>query len=266
MGDNIGIWFAANHDHHARGALGLLIKSLASTLHDIQGDVPLSIDGDPPKEGKWLVVGAHRMQEIRGFNGGRFVVFNTEHHASGWLNEARYLAILATAARILDYAPNNLETRGLSFINQKLRTVVPQIHERHCVSEMRQFRLGAGNKPIDALFVGSPSPRRDQAMVFLRQSGIACVYGFDIYGEKLQDLIDSSKVCLNIHYYMPPVRESIRIMDFVARGATYLDETDVPIHEWVERIRKHIDGSEPIVNPIQPFTMDAQLKAALEGF
>jgi hypothetical protein len=95
-----------------------------------------------------------------------------------------------------------------------------------------RFPLGratpaGGRSELDVLFVGSPNERRLELVDGLRKAGVAVYWPQVAFGARLRDLEARARIVLNVHYYVPGVFESFRVVPAVAGGARVVSETSV---------------------------------------
>ena len=95
----------------------------------------------------------------------------------------------------------------------------------------RTYRGPAGvatPKHFDVCFVGSVNERRAAVLRDLAVKGLRVAHPRSpIWGSNLADLEARSRVVLNVHYYMPGVFESFRVLPALHRGATVISEESV---------------------------------------
>lgn len=112
-----------------------------------------------------------------------------------------------------NYSPVNAAVRGDLPVPLKVRAGTPP--------QPRQPKF-------DVLFVGSLNSRRQFILNELQRQGVSvnvvstCV---PLFGHELRMLESRAKVVLNIHYYLPGIFESFRVVPAVSAGACVLSET-----------------------------------------
>lgn len=97
-------------------------------------------------------------------------------------------------------------------------------------------------KTTDVLFVGSMNPRRGALLDMLRAAGVAVKHHGvpnPIFGAYLEAAQRAARVVLNVHYYLPGVFESFRVVPAVHCGARVLSERSEGDEgaEWCETAR-----------------------------
>lgn len=128
----------------------------------------------------------------------------------------------------------------------------------------KPLTTSAGRRPqapraYDVLFVGSDCQRRSDVVVALRRAG-AKVKVVDpsqpVFGLQLAALYAECRLVLNVHYYVPGVFESFRVIPALARGIPVISETSVagegaewcPCHPYTDLVGKTMEflkGTRP---------------------
>lgn len=104
-----------------------------------------------------------------------------------------YLALLKGAAWVLDYSKANISELHANGIDRVSH--VPVGYHRS-LERLAKDKV----KDIDVLFYGSLTPRRIHVLKLLEEAGVAIRAVFGVYGSKLDDLIERSRIVINIHH------------------------------------------------------------------
>jgi SAM-dependent methyltransferase len=161
----------------------------------------------------------HEMSQINSKLRRNSIVFNVENVSSDFMTDA-YLSFLKQF-HVWDYSAAN--TVALS---KNLKRPVTHIELFYCQSLARIPEVP--DKDIDVLFYGSFNKRRSTILDDLRARGLRVSFVYDVWGEKLDELIARSKVVLNIHFYENGHFENTRVFYLLAnRRAVVCEESSV---------------------------------------
>ena len=170
----------------------------------------------------YIILGANQMDINIDTFPKNYIVYQLEQ--SSWTKNhfsKNYIDILAKAQEIWDY----------SLVNIKYLTSLPELSniKMQYIPLMYQSNVkkSKGKKDIDVLFYGSLSDRRLSIINELKEkTNLKIVSRANIWGKDLDDLIDRSKVILNLHYYN--IEESIleieRISYLCSKGKIVISE------------------------------------------
>lgn len=142
------------------------------------------------------------------------IVYQFEQITSHWMNTA-YIGMLRNHV-VWDFSAhhvNELRSRG------HRRAYLCRIGSSPEMPPGKQV-----HKDIDVLFYGASSPRRTAILDELRRRGVR-VHDGDAWGAHRDELIDRTKVVLNIHYYPVAVLEMVRLTPVLERRAFVISET-----------------------------------------
>lgn len=92
-------------------------------------------------------------------------------------------------------------------------------------------------KDIDVLFLGSPSPRRDEILNRMTSMGLVVRSLFDCYGPERDAIVARAKVQLNVHYAPGGLMEQPRLAYLLENRCTVLSEIssfEPENEEWSE--------------------------------
>ncbi len=147
------------------------------------------------------------------------IVYNLEQISSDspWL-DAEMLELFQRFP-LWDYSQKNILNFahfGISQIQHVPIGYVPQL--------TRIEPLAAVDRDIDVLFYGSINERRQEIIESLEKAGIKVSSVFDVYGEARDQLIQRSKIVLNLHYYSAQVFEIVRVSYLLANKQFVISE------------------------------------------
>ncbi len=136
---------------------------------------------------------------------------------SRWLTD-RYIKVLENAQAVLDYSCVNIEFfNKYEEIKNKLYYVPMGISSDE-VSNLPMSK----NQDIDVLFYGDINcDRRKKIIDELGKTFNVCVES-DLFGEEMHDVIERSKVVINIHYYEGALLETPRIAEILSIGTSII--------------------------------------------
>ena len=118
---------------------------------------------------------------------------------------------------IWDYSPQNIE-----FFNQMGIFNIKHLKLGY-QNELRRI-IAKDDKTIDVLFYGSVNERRSKILEGLRNYGVNVHASFGVYGKERDDLIASSKIVLNMHYYESQIFEVIRVFYLLTNAVPVVSE------------------------------------------
>ena len=139
---------------------------------------------------------------------------------------------------ILDYSLENIKI----FNNNGLEAV----HFAYGWTPFHEYNGLKVNKDIDIIFLGSKSDRRDR---ILNSYGRSIYYRDSIFGEQYDEIVNRSKVSLNIHNYNGrSILEVTRIVPLVSRGVLVVSERsdDKYYDDKMEGIIIYIDNLDKL--------------------
>ena len=118
---------------------------------------------------------------------------------------------------IWDYSPQNIEFfTQMGIFNIKHLKLGYQ-------NELARI-ITKDNKTIDVLFYGSVNERRAKILEGLKSHGLNVHASFGVYGKERDDLIASSKVVLNMHYYESQIFEVVRVFYLLTNAVPVVSE------------------------------------------
>jgi len=143
-----------------------------------------------------------------------------------WFSD-EYIKRLVGAREVWDYSLQNIVNIKSKLASQSIRCpsfrYVP-------ITYLPLFDKGdeTVEKEIDVLFYGSTNARRERMMMGLKKAGLRVHFaGYNLWGPKRIELVNKSRIVLNIHYYEDPILEATRLAPLVSQGAYVVSEPSV---------------------------------------
>ena len=167
-----------------------------------------------------------------------YIVYNFEQLVSSREWSESFFSKCSKAKLILDYSLENIKI----FKNNGLDA----IHFPYGWTPFHEYNGLIGNKDIDIIFLGSKSERRDS---ILNSYGNSIYYRDSIFGEQYDDIVNRSKISLNIHNYDgSSILEVTRIVPLVSRGVLVVSERsdDKYYDDRMEGVIIYIDNLEKL--------------------
>lgn len=196
--------------------------------------------------------------------------------ASRWVDDG-YLGRLQNSLAILDYSRDNIDALIKRGIPSKQIYYMP-------IRPMRREERPRTERDIDVLFYGAiGSERREQYINALAKRVNLRVVS-DTFGPALRDLLDRTKIVVNIHFYENALLETTRIGEALSHGAHVVSEdaTDqmdhtsysrtvefVPCNEvetFVQRVEAALASWQAPVDPPQDDGFDGMSFHVLRAF
>ena len=152
----------------------------------------------------------------------------TGNDESQWFND-NYLNYMKNALSIWDYSLinyQNLTKQGfkkIEYVPIQYMSTVKKI-KHHCFEK----------KDIDIFFYGSFNDRRLKILKQLEQKGLNVVYKNNIWDDERKDLIERSKIILNIHYFENSILETVRLSYLLSNNCFIISEVgkDPILDRW----------------------------------
>ena len=153
----------------------------------------------------------------------KFILYQLEqlHNEIGYLlTLPEYTEVLSNSSLILDYSESNIRIlRDLGF-GSKLVHLPPSF--QRCLETFNPSE----RQDIDVLFVGAYTDRRTLVLDELRKNNVQVVHGFNVYGEQLIDLLQRSRIHINIHAMNGLITlETIRLSYLLANKCFVVSES-----------------------------------------
>lgn len=190
----------------------------------------------------YLLYGAHAPSFSFDFDNLAFIIINFEQASSPYANWECYLDRIKKSVAIVDYSLVNAA---------RWRETVPQVplfvcplghHPTFCSlgSQSANSQPSGSFQPLachpsavektprktlDVLMFGTPHPRREAVIQQLRTEGWAAELVSNLFGEALWEKIASSRIVINVHFYMPCILEQSRLAPLVSSGVMVVSES-----------------------------------------
>ena len=167
-----------------------------------------------------------------------YIVYNFEQLVTVRDWSESFFNKCSKAKLILDYSLENIKI----FKNNGLEA----IHFPYGWTPFHEYIGSVNNKDIDIIFLGSKSERRDR---ILNIYGGSIYYRDSIFGEQYDEIVNRSKISLNIHNYDGrSILEVARIVPLVSRGVLVVSERsdDKYYDDKMEGIIIYIDNLEKL--------------------
>jgi len=165
-----------------------------------------------------------------------YIVYNFEQLVTVREWSKSFFKKCSKAKLILDYSLENIKI----FKNNSLEA----IHFPYGWTPFHEYTGSVNKKDIDIIFLGSKSDRRDR---ILNSYGRSIYYRDSIFGEQYDEIVNRSKVSLNIHNYEGmSILEVTRIVPLVSRGVLVVSERsdDKYYDDRMEGVIIYIDNLE----------------------
>lgn len=145
------------------------------------------------------------------------ILFNLEQVSQGSQWMANGYVDLLRRHRVWDYSPRNIEALAA----QGVAATLCEIGYASGLS-----RIPPAPEPdIDALFVGSMSPRRLAVLQEVANHGAKVIVANNAYGAERDALFARAKLVLNIHYHEGRVLEIVRVSYLLANRIPVVSES-----------------------------------------
>ena len=175
-------------------------------------EAPTSFDHD------WYVVLCPQMFKLLPPAEKRIIYQLEQSVSSGWFT-AEYINILKDSFAVLDYALVNID-----FLKQR-SVIYPHVHYLPIgSSEDYGSKAIVINKAFDVLFYGGITAGRQRMLSALQEHFDVCIVS-DVFGEKMQELIKSARIVINLHFYENALLETTRIQECLSLGVPVVSES-----------------------------------------
>ena len=167
-----------------------------------------------------------------------YIVYNFEQLVTVREWSKSFFKKCSKAKLILDYSLENIKI----FKNNSLEA----IHFPYGWTPFHEYTGSIISKDIDIIFLGSKSDRRDR---ILSSYGRSIYYRDSIFGEQYDEIVNRSKVSLNIHNYEGmSILEVTRIVPLVSRGVLVVSERsdDKYYDERMDGVIIYLDNLEKL--------------------
>lgn len=163
---------------------------------------------------------------------------NTKKKQERVLTEENQKLILNSVATF-DYSKLNIENYP-SHLKNKIELLRPPLNNK---------KTNNIKKKYDVLFYGSKTVRRSEIIENLNNF-FTVKYVENVYGEKLENLISESKICLNLYYYENNVLETVRLHELLNHNSIIISE--YPCEQDLKNSKNYYN----VVNFIEPIKSD----------
>lgn len=235
------IWRVSPNGYQHSEAFSEVVLSLASAFKELGYNAPVvkSFEAIPANHTP-VVIGANLIRVPVILYNAPHIIWNLEQVTkdSPWMT-AGYLDLLRHAT-VWDYSLQNTEAlrhEGISALHLpvgyaseltriKKYTVEGPPTDLDIHPEKIRFRqqITEVSEDIDCSFSGSLNERRQRIIDGLNKAGVNVVARFGIYGQRRDDIIARSKVCLNMHFYPSKTFEIVRCSYLLANHKCVVSE------------------------------------------
>lgn len=161
---------------------------------------------------------------------GLYVAFQMEQSVSSrWFNE-EYIRRLENSYAIFDYSLKNVEFLQACGLSYRQIYYLPIGFNRGIAREIQD----GADRDIDVLFYGDPTSPRRRALLGELSKHVQVHVASEVFGADLYDLIDRSKVIVNLHYYEGALLETTRLTEALSRGAIVVSEDTHDVDEHIQ--------------------------------
>ena len=146
------------------------------------------------------------------------VIYNLEQAAAGspWMLGA--LPRMVDRFEVWDYSVDNIRRfKALGLGTRFFHLPVGWVPELGRIASV-------ADQDIDILFYGSMNQRRRHVLDSLHAAGLKVVWCYGVYGAERDAAIARSKVVLNVHFYIEPVFEIVRVSYLMANRKAVVTE------------------------------------------
>lgn len=169
-----------------------------------------------PPSGRTLVFCGHLLGNVEP----NMVIYNSEQISDEWLKRnppyAKYLDVLKNASEVWDYSRNNIE-------ELKKHGVIARLVEIGYMPSMTKKRPPV-KLSTDILFYGSTSSERRMEILSDLKSKCKIEIAYGVYGDELDEMINRSKIVLNMHFYAAGIFEVFRCSYLMANRKCIVSE------------------------------------------
>lgn len=139
--------------------------------------------------------------------------------ASRWVNDG-YMRRLENSLAVLDYSLDNIEALTKRGIPSKQIYFMP-------VRPLRRGGQPRTERDIDVLFYGAIGSTRRGEYINALSSRVNLRVESNTFGPALRDILDRTKIVVNIHFYENALLETTRISEALSHGAHVVSEDAV---------------------------------------
>jgi len=153
----------------------------------------------------------------------RFIVYQLEQHPIKRWFIPPYFARMQHAEQVWDYNRSNVEylhQRGIDAIH------VPLGYTPLFSYHLEKDKPSKEEVKPDLLFLGTlNNPHRQRILEGLREAGLPVFSSNNYFGERKKELVERSKVVLNLHHGQEALLEEARIIPLLAQGKVVISES-----------------------------------------
>jgi glycosyltransferase involved in cell wall biosynthesis len=146
------------------------------------------------------------------------IIYQLEQSVSSRWFTAEYINILKDSFAVLDYASVNIDfLKQIGIINSRVHYLPVGSSERY------GSKIIEKDKTFDVLFYGEITAGRQRMLSALQEHFDVCVAS-DVFGERIQELIKSARIVINLHFYENALLETTRIQECLSLGVPVVSE------------------------------------------
>lgn len=161
------------------------------------------------------------------------ISFQLEQYTSNWFSPT-YLSILKESKAVWDYSLKNLDFLVSKGVLEESISYTP-------ISGIVDYKIFLKNeyayyfenkKTIDILFYGDLSSKRRKDLLNPLSERFNVKVATNVYGFDILNLINQSKIVINLHYYENALLETTRIFECLSLGSRVLTEYSIDRQEY----------------------------------
>lgn len=139
--------------------------------------------------------------------------------ASSWVNDA-YMDRLRSSLAVLDYSRDNIAALTSRGLPSEQMYFVP-------IRPLHRHNLPTVDRDIDVLFYGAIASERWGHYINALRKKLNLKVETDTFGPALRDILDRTKIVVNIHFYENALLETTRLGEALSHGAFVVSEDAV---------------------------------------
>lgn len=141
---------------------------------------------------------------------------------SNWFNDT-YINYISNALQVYEYSYLNYQL--LNHLNPNYIMMPIMYCKSLDNSNIKNTYLEWKNRTIDILFMGQINSRRKKILDQLAEHNLNCRILENVWGVNRLDVINNSKIAINIHYYEKSILESVRLSLLLSNSVIVVSET-----------------------------------------
>ena len=229
-----------------------LLDSNINTKITLLKNIPKNVIHD---DDLYILYGIHR---YIGNLPKHYIVIQLEQtDRSGWFTDG-YLERLRKAIYIWDYSQVNVNTL-IEKYNFKHVKWVPlgidnRIKEFVHVNDPRSKKLCEKHEPLQVLFMGAMNDRRQNLLNKIKAHTQARIKTAKcVWGDKRDEIVRSSQIVVNLHYYDNAILETTRLSYLLEQGAHIISErsSDKTLDEMFDKNIVFVDDYDSLLSTIR---------------